>query len=142
MKQARKQTINDLWTISSFADVFSGSLTGVTARWRVWQARRAQTFTPSTLPAGGRAKVCGDAYPIDLPLHAPFTQRGSAFWSVAVAEKHWLNESELLTQIEIGTPFEWRIGLLDASTTAFWIADENGARGLVEPADALLAVRN
>jgi hypothetical protein len=135
------QSLNDLWSIASFADVFSGSIGGVAARWRVWQARRAPTFTPSNLPASGRAKVVGEAFPVDLPLCAPFTLRGSAFWSVAVAEKHWLKESEILTQIEIGTPYEWRVELVDASTTAFWIADEDGARVLVEPGNALLAIK-
>jgi hypothetical protein len=135
------KTLNDLWSIASFADVFSGSLGGLAARWRVWQARRAPTFTPSTVPPSGRAKVVGDAFPVDLPLRAPFTLRGSAFWSVAVAEKHWLNEKEILTQIEIGLPYEWRVELVDASTTAFWIADDDGARILVEPANALLAIK-
>ncbi len=137
----KPKALNDLWSIASFADVFTGPITGVVARWRVWQARRAPAFTPSTLPPSGRAKVVGDAFPVDLPLRAPFTQRGAAFWSAAVAEKHWLTETELLKQIEIGTPWEWRVELVDSSTPAFWVSDENGARVLVEPANALLAIR-
>lgn len=133
--------MNDLWSVATFADVFSGPLGGVPSRWRVWQARRAPLFTPSTLPASGRAKVVGGAFPVDLPLQAPFTRRGTAFWGVTVADKHWLKTEEVVKQLELGTPFEWRVELVDASMTAFWLTDDDGARVLVEPANALLAIK-